>query len=246
MVRGESRHHSRLGCLPSRRTSLGASSCDKTREGLALSREARGVPTHAVRGRGRGWPRTGSPVSGSARRLATAGSSASTRESLGLDSGGVSRPTERSVTRFPKTKSLGFLRPTEGSWHVRGWHIAPPPVVESFGLLRERMADGVLSSSSTSRGRREVAVKGAEDTLMVATHDRLLRIHTATRKVDVLIEKAFWGGLYPASLVVEPSGAIDIGMRHGVARVEKVGADRTRVRWLLPNAEFDQVQAVGK
>ena len=80
----------------------------------------------------------------------------------------------------------------------------------------------------------EVALKDADGSLLLASHDRLLRIDPSTRKVDVLVKNAFWGGLYPTSMIVAPTGEIYIGMRHGVARVESQ-AKAWKVQWLLPN-----------
>ena len=65
-------------------------------------------------------------------------------------------------------------------------------------------------------------MNGTDGTLTVATDDRLLRVHLDTRKIDVLLANAFWGGLYPNLIVVGPSGAVYLGMRHGVAEVERV------------------------
>lgn len=55
--------------------------------------------------------------------------------------------------------------------------------------------------------------------------------------VEVLHDDAFWGGLYPNSLVFTPDGTIYLGMRHGVARLEKKGAEH-KVVWLLPRKKF--------
>ena len=74
------------------------------------------------------------------------------------------------------------------------------------------------------KGAPETAVKGADGTLIVATHDRLLRVHLETRKIDVILGNAFWGGLYPNSMILAPSGAIYIGMRHGVVKAERIDA----------------------
>jgi hypothetical protein len=90
------------------------------------------------------------------------------------------------------------------------------------------------------KGAPETAVISSDGTtLTVATHDRLLRVHVGARKLDVLLDGAFWGGLYPNSLIVAPSGTIYLGMRHGVARIQKTGTTY-EARWLIPNLEFDQ------
>ena len=83
----------------------------------------------------------------------------------------------------------------------------------------------------------EAVVKTADGSLLVATHGRLLKVDPASRKVNVLLDEAFWASLYPDSMVVAPDGRIYIGMRHGVARVEK-GEAGHKVAWLLPNRAF--------
>ena len=83
--------------------------------------------------------------------------------------------------------------------------------------------------------------QGCRRALIVATHDdRLLRVQPAPRKVDVLVKNGFRGGLYPNSMILSPQGAIYIGMRHGVASVEKRGRNY-RVDWLLPVPGFDRM-----
>lgn len=87
----------------------------------------------------------------------------------------------------------------------------------------------------------EVALKDTDGSLIVATTDRLLRVIPAKRKVERLVDKAFWGGLYPSSMVITPAGRIYLGMRFGVAEAEK--KDRPyRLRWLLPNKEFVEMK----
>jgi hypothetical protein len=57
-------------------------------------------------------------------------------------------------------------------------------------------------------------------------------------RVDVLIDKAFWAGLYPNSIVVDASGTVYIGMRFGVAKLTSA-SDKWIVAWLVPNKAAD-------
>ena len=82
----------------------------------------------------------------------------------------------------------------------------------------------------------QVATTDADGSLVIATTNRLLRVAPASKKLDVLLDKVFWGGLYPNSIVIVPSGTIYLGMRHGIAKVEKAGANY-KVHWLLPPME---------
>jgi hypothetical protein len=82
-----------------------------------------------------------------------------------------------------------------------------------------------------------VGVKQADGSLIIATTDRLLRVVPADKKVEVLLDNAFWGGLYPNSIVATQDGTIYLGMRHGVAKLERTSG-KSKVTWLLPNQEF--------
>lgn len=79
-----------------------------------------------------------------------------------------------------------------------------------------------------------VAARLGDDALLVVSNKRLARVDLATKRVEVLIDEAFWQSLYPTSIVVDPSGRVAIGMRRGVARLDKVGA-APKVEWLLPS-----------
>ncbi len=105
----------------------------------------------------------------------------------------------------------------------------------SLGRL-VRGEDGRWSSERfVDLGRApSVAVKDTDESLIVATNQSLLKVDLATKKVDVLLDHAFWYGLYPNSIVITPKGTIWLGMRHGVAKVEKVGPSY-RMKWLVPS-----------
>lgn len=83
----------------------------------------------------------------------------------------------------------------------------------------------------------EVALKQADDSLIVATTDRLLRVVPADKKVEVLLDDAFWGGLYANSIVATQDGTIYLGMRHGIAKLKQTSG-KSKLTWLLPNQEF--------
>jgi len=82
----------------------------------------------------------------------------------------------------------------------------------------------------------ETAFQEADGSILVATTDRLVRVHL-DQKMDVLLSDTFWGGLYPRSMVRDSSGVMYLGMRHGVARItpQKKGFS---IKWLLPNEAF--------
>jgi hypothetical protein len=57
--------------------------------------------------------------------------------------------------------------------------------------------------------------------LWVATQSRLYRIDRTARRIDTVVDQAFWAGLRPVSMV-EAGGVVHIGMRGGVASVDPV------------------------
>ncbi len=58
----------------------------------------------------------------------------------------------------------------------------------------------------------------------------------------MLLDKVFWGGLYPNSMVITPEGTTYLGMRHGVAKIEIEKGGSRRVHWLLPNKAFVELK----
>jgi hypothetical protein len=88
----------------------------------------------------------------------------------------------------------------------------------------------------------EVALKRTDGSLLIATTDRLLRVVPSDKTVEVLHKNAFWSGLFPNSLALTPGGTIYLGMRHGVAKLEKTGREY-KVVWLLPNKESVATEA---
>jgi len=85
--------------------------------------------------------------------------------------------------------------------------------------------------------RPYAAIKIADGTLLVATHTRLIKVNLSTNNANNIICKAFWEGLYPNSIALSDSGAIFIGMRHGVAKIEKKHGVYN-ASWLLPSKQF--------
>jgi hypothetical protein len=79
-----------------------------------------------------------------------------------------------------------------------------------------------------------VAAKRPDGSLLVATTDRLLRVVPSEKKIEILLKDAFWGALYPNSMVVSLNDTVYLGMRHGVAKIEKVEG-QYKVSWLVPN-----------
>ena len=73
-----------------------------------------------------------------------------------------------------------------------------------------------------------------DESLLVVSLGRLSRVDLNTRQVEILVDNAFWQSLYPNSIVIVPSGQVFLGMRHGVARLDKIGAS-PKIDWLLPS-----------
>jgi hypothetical protein len=137
---------------------------------------------------------------------------------------------------------------------IRGFIPTEAGLLALEGLAHMRSSEGRLLRLTRAPGGRwqsedfivlkhcpEVSASAADGSLMVATTNQLLKIVPASKKVEVLLDEVFWGGLYPNSMVVTPAGIIYLGMRHGVAKAEKKGGS-WRLRWLLPNKEFDAMK----
>ena len=172
-----------------------------------------------------GSAREGLWASGKPQKSMTGGSSASTRVSSGQDSGGF-RPAVRQGIKSRMTTLLAWSR--YKLWvALAGRRLVHVPAAPYKGrvLRLYRSAKGlwVTEDLLDLGGAPEVASKDVDGSLVVATYNRLLRIFPTSKKTDVIVDNAFWGGLYPNSLVIAPSGTVFVGMRHGIAKVEKKG-----------------------
>ncbi len=85
--------------------------------------------------------------------------------------------------------------------------------------------------------RPHAAIKNADGTLLVATHTRLIKVDLLAKSIHVIVKEAFWEGMYPNSIATSSSGTIFIGMRHGVARIDKTRGVYN-LSWMLPSKEF--------
>jgi hypothetical protein len=141
--------------------------------------------------------------------------------------------------KISQDQIIGFFKTDAGVFALEG--IAHLNLSRGQIVRPQKGADGRWTSSHhvDLGGAPETALLDSKGLLTVATHERLLRVNLATKKIEVLLENAFWGGLYPKSMILALSETAYIGMRHGVAEVESADG-RHRARWLLPNAEFDQ------
>jgi len=140
--------------------------------------------------------------------------------------------------------------------HAQGFFPTGSGLLAIEGLAHLSRSEGKvarLSRDASGRWASEVlvdlghapdaAAQDVDGSLVVATTGRLLRVFPATKKVEVLLDRAFWGGLYANSLVIAPAGTIFVGMRHGVAKVE-TGKTSPKVSWLLPNQAFADQRSI--
>jgi len=98
----------------------------------------------------------------------------------------------------------------------------------------------VSTSGSTSwplGAAPEAVYEEKDSTVLVATTAQLLRVNLVSKNMEVLVDEAFWEILYPNSIAGTPSGIIYIGMRHGVAKVEKKDG-KYELFWLMPSKEY--------
>lgn len=79
----------------------------------------------------------------------------------------------------------------------------------------------------------DAAAKLANGSVLVASDNQLIRVNPTSKKVEVLVDDAFWDGLYPTSMVVARDGSIYLAMVHGVARIRQKNG-KHQVIWLVP------------
>lgn len=82
------------------------------------------------------------------------------------------------------------------------------------------------------RYQPDAAFVADDETIFVVAGDTLVRIRR-DGTVSTMVEKAFWRGRRPNSIVVDAEGSVYIGMVGGVASVATNG-DKTNVTWLTP------------
>jgi hypothetical protein len=127
----------------------------------------------------------------------------------------------------------GFVQTEQGLLALEG--LAHMGIDRGHIIAVNRGANGQWQSDPfVDLGSAPDAATHAKDgSLIVVTTTRLFRVRL-DKQVDILLDRAFWGGLYPNSVIVDGAGTVFIGMRHGVAKVTRAGRKPT-VRWLLPN-----------
>ena len=132
---------------------------------------------------------------------------------------------------------LCFFVTTSGLIAVEGLEHGTISKGKAFQLSRKGDGDWSTEPLIDFGEAPQVAIKESDGLILVATSKRLLRFSPAYKKPDILLDKAFWDGLYPNSMVITPLGTIFMGMRHGVAKIEKEG-DRYKISWMLPTKDF--------
>ena len=82
----------------------------------------------------------------------------------------------------------------------------------------------------------DVGTIDGDGNFIVSATDTLIKVQP-DKTQKVLIEKAFWAGLYPHSIALSPSGDIYLGMRHGVSLIYPLNHAYV-AEWFLPNRDF--------
>ena len=136
---------------------------------------------------------------------------------------------------------------------VIGFYPVADGVLAPAGLAHLGISEGKLIKFAKANGQwspREVANLQAapqaasldkDDTLIIATTERLLRVKPSG-DVSVLLPTTFWGTLYPNSMVIDAQGNVWIGMRHGITKVGKKGGGY-EVLWLVPDKSYLEVKS---
>jgi hypothetical protein len=128
---------------------------------------------------------------------------------------------------------VGFVRTDVGLLAIAG--IAHGTVSTGRLVVLKRDAGNVWKASTLIdlKYAPEAFFKESPKSIILALTDQLVRIQLVDKKVDLLVDEAFWRGLYPTSIVAASPHTCYVGMRHGVAKIDlrrKGGA----VTWLTP------------
>lgn len=147
-------------------------------------------------------------------------------------------PDGKTRAKISKDHVIGFVETDAGLLALEGLAHLGSSLGQVIRLSKGK--DDLWHSESfvDLEGAPAACAKESDGSLVVATYDRLLRVHPASKKMDVLVEDAYWGNLHPDSMISSPSGTIYLGMRHGVVEVAKE-AENYKVNWLIPYAHYD-------
>jgi hypothetical protein len=80
----------------------------------------------------------------------------------------------------------------------------------------------------------------SDGAIIVVADDRLIKISQDYKNISILLTDMFWTGLYPNSIVYGDNATIYIGMRHGVAMIQK-NNNSYNVKWLMPSKKFADI-----
>jgi hypothetical protein len=80
----------------------------------------------------------------------------------------------------------------------------------------------------------------SDGSIIVVADDRLIKISQDYKNISILLTDMFWTGLYPNSIVYGDNATIYIGMRHGVAMIQK-NDNSYNVKWLMPSKKIADI-----
>ncbi len=82
----------------------------------------------------------------------------------------------------------------------------------------------------------DAGVVHKDGSLIIVTTSGLVRV-IKQRKVETLLEKTFWWGMYPNSVLIDTNNFVFIGMRQGILKW-RIGDLPDTMIWLVPSKEF--------
>ena len=127
-----------------------------------------------------------------------------------------------------------FVQTKEGLFAFEGLAHMGLNIGHILTLNQNKKGRWKSEESIDTKGVPEAFAIDKNGDFLIVTPNRLLRVGQ-NKKIDVLVNGAFWYGLYINSLVIAPNGSIYIGMVQGVARVRPQEKQEAIVEWLLPN-----------
>lgn len=140
-------------------------------------------------------------------------------------------PNGKKRYMISKDQVCGYIRTKVGLLALEGLAHGFP----RGKIIRLRQVKGRWTSERfvDLRDAPYAVAQDADGSLVVATTERLLRVHL-NKKVSVLLKGDLWSGTYLDSMVRAPSGNFYMGMRYAVAKISRV-KNTYKVQWLIPD-----------
>ena len=142
-------------------------------------------------------------------------------------------PNGKKRYRISYDQTLGFFQTREGMFAFNGLNHLGVNVGSISRLSQKGKGRWKSELFVDLRGYPKEWLREPNGGFLIATSNRLLRVGQ-DKKIEIIVDKAFWKDLDVASLIVTPNRDIYVGMQGGVTRVRERKGQDALVEWLLP------------